>query len=121
MHRIGIRNYSGAPGETVTVQAQPAGSASIKFVLDGIDKGGNSPLVFTFGSTPGQTSKLSIGLFGAVGATCLVDISVVDSGSDRDLLVAQSHDPFPVHDYDFVVLGEEQLAQASSLRGGQTR
>lgn len=122
MHRKDFRTYTGAPGEQVTVAAAVAGSGSIKFVVDGQDKGGNSPLTFDLPSSPGQNSKLSVGLFGAVGDTCLVDIAVVDGGSDKDLLVAQPHDPFPVHDYDFTALDSAQLAMASSLnkpRGGK--
>ncbi|HKV95246.1 MAG TPA: hypothetical protein VJW20_22060 [Candidatus Angelobacter sp.] len=115
MHRTAIRSYSGAPGEQVTVTATVAGSGAIKFILDGQDKGGTSPLVFNLPNSPGQLSKLSVGLFGAVGDTCLVDIAVVDGGSDKDLLVAQPHDPFPVHEYNFMTLAAAQLAMASSL------
>lgn len=116
MHRADIRSYTGAPGEQVTVTATVAGSGSIKFVVDGQDKGGNSPLTFNLPNSPGQNSKLSVALFGAVGDTCRVDIAVVDGGSDGDLLVAQPHDPFPVHDYDFVTLAATQLRMAASLR-----
>jgi|SRR6185437_7671961 hypothetical protein len=116
MHKISFRNYSGSPGEQVTVTTTVAGSGAVKFVLDGKDMGSTSPLVFNLPSNAGQASKLSVGLFGAVGDTCLVDIAVVDDSSDKDLLVAQPHDPFPVHDYDFVALASTQLAQASSLR-----
>jgi hypothetical protein len=122
MHKTGIRSYTGAPGEQVTVTATVAGSGSVKFVLNGQDMGNTSPLVFNLPRSAGQASKLSVGLFGAVGDTCLVDISTVDGGSDKDLLVAQPHDPFPVHDYDFVALAPTQLAMASSLnktKGGK--
>jgi hypothetical protein len=119
MHKTNFRSYAGAPGEQVTVTASVAGSGSIKFVLDGQDKGGKSPLTFNLPSSPGQSSKLSVGLFGAVGETCLVDIALVDGGSDRDLLVAQPHDPFPVHDYDFVTLASDQLKMAAALRGSK--
>jgi hypothetical protein len=122
MHKAGIRSYTGAPGEQVTVTATVAGSGSAKFVLNGQDMGNTSPLIFNLPGSPGQSSKLSVGLFGAVGDTCLVDIATVDGGSDRDLLVAQPHDPFPVHDYDFVTLAPDQLAMAASLnrpKGGK--
>jgi hypothetical protein len=118
MHKTGIRSYAGATREQVTVTATVAGNGSIKFVLDGQDRGGTSPLVFNLPGPAGQGSKLSVALFGAPGETCLVDITVVDGGSDRDLLVAQPHDPFPVHDYDFVTLASDQLAMAASLRQG---
>jgi hypothetical protein len=119
MHKTGIRSYTGASGEQVTVTATVAGSGSVKFVLDGQDMGNNSPLVFSLPSAAGQSAKLSVGLFGAVGDTCLVDIAAVDGGSDKDLLVAQPHDPFPVHDYDFVTLAADQLAMAASLNRPQ--
>ena len=121
MHKTGMGSYTGAPGESVTVTATVAGSGAVRFVLDGADKGGTSPLVFNLPASAGQSSKLSVGLFGAVGDTCLVEITVVDGGSDKDLLVAQPHDPFPVHDFDFITLASDQLALAASLnppRGG---
>lgn len=115
MHSIDTLKYSGAPGETVTVTTQVAGSGAVRFVLDGVDRGSTSPLVFTLDPTPGNTAKLSVGLFGPVGDTCLVEIAVVDGGSDRDLLVAQPHDPFPVHDYEFVTLAAAQMGLAASF------
>lgn len=119
MHKTDIRQYTGASGERVTVTATVAGSGTAKFVLDGVDKGNTSPLIFNLPGAAGQSSKLSVGLVGAVGETCLVDIAVVDGSSDKDLLVAQAHDPFPVHDYDFVTLAGNQLALAASLRKGK--
>jgi len=116
MHRTGIRRYTGAPGEQVTVTATVAGSGQLRFVLDGADMGSTSPLIFNLPSSAGQSSKLSVGLFGAPGDTCLVDIAVVDGGSDKDLLVAQPHDPFPVDDFDFITLAPAQLKMAASLR-----
>jgi hypothetical protein len=115
MHRIGIRRYSGAAGEDVTVDTEVAGSGAVRFVLDGVDGGATSPFKFVLSPPPGHTSQLSVGLFSEVGDTCRVDISKVDGGADPDLLVAQPHDPFPVHDYEFVTLAGDQLAQAASL------
>jgi hypothetical protein len=115
MHKTGVGKYTGSPGEQVTVTATVAGSGAVRFVLDGVDRGSASPLTFNLPSGVGQTSKLSVGLFGAPGDTCLVDIAVVDGGSDKDLLVAEPHDPFPVHDFDFVTLAPDQLAMAAAL------
>ncbi|SRR5258708_33321819 len=122
MHKTGSGTYTGAPEEQVTVNATVAGSGAVRFVLDGVDRGSTSPLIFNLPGSAGHSSKLSVGLFGAVGDTCLVDIAVVDGGSDKDLLVAQPHDPFPVHDFDFVTLASSQLALAASLnrpKGGK--
>lgn len=122
MHKTDFEKYTGSPGEQVTVTATVAGSGAVRFVLDGVDKGSTSPLIFNLPSGVGQTSKLSVGLFGAPGDTCLVDIAVVDGGSDKDLLVAEPHDPFPVHDFNFTTLGSAQLAMASTLnkpKGGK--
>ena len=83
-----------------------------RLVIHGLVK---RPLVFTLDPTPGHAGKLSVGLFGPVGDTCLVDIAVVDGGSDRDLLVAHPHDPFPVHDYEFVTLAPAQMGMASAF------
>jgi len=115
MHRIGIRRYAGAPGEAATVRTQPSGSGAVKFVLDGVDHGSTSPFQFNLDTAAGHSSQLSIGLFGAVGETCRVDISTVDGGSDGDLLVAEPHDPFPVHDYTFITLAANSLSQAASF------
>jgi hypothetical protein len=107
MERVGIRRYSGSAGEKVTVTAQVTGSAAVKFILDGKDKGTTPPFTFQLQGKPGDTSDLSIGLFGDVGTTCKVAITVIDNGvdhADRDVLLSTQHDPFPVHDYEFVTV-----------------
>ena len=105
MQRVGIRRYSGAAGETATVTTQVSGSAAVKFVLDGQDKGTTSPFQFQLKGAAGDTSDLSIALFGEVGSTCNVSITTVDGAADRDVLLSTQHDPFPVHDYEFVTVG----------------
>ena len=104
MQRVGIRRYSGSTGEMVTVTTQVSGSAAVKFILDGQDKGGSSPFQFALKGNPGDTADLSIALFGDVGSTCNVSIASVDGGADRDVLLSTQHDPFPVHDYEFVTV-----------------
>jgi len=104
MQRVDIRRYTGSTGETATITTQVTGSAAVKFVLNGQDKGGVSPFTFKLQGKGGDTSDLSIALFGDVGAQCKVSITTVGGGEDRDVLLSTQHDPFPVHDYEFVTL-----------------
>ncbi len=121
MHKIGINDYSGAPSEQVTVTATVAGSATVNFLLDGLPQGSNSPFSFNLPSAAGQSSRLSVTLVGAVGDTCIVNISVVDGGSDTDFLACRATNPFPVENYHFLALAPQQLKLAASLRSGKGR
>lgn len=46
MRQTASRHYTGSPGETVTVSAEPEGSGAVAFRLDGREQGGSSPFVF---------------------------------------------------------------------------
>ena len=116
MHKIGVNDYSGAPGEQVTVTATVVGSATVNFLLDGQPQGSNSPFVFNLPPGAGQSSRLSVTLVGAVGDTCTVTIAVVDGGSDVDFLACRATNPFPVENYQFLALAPQQLGLAASLR-----
>jgi hypothetical protein len=119
MHKTGVNDYSGAPGEQVTVTTTIAGSATANFLLNGQPQGSNSPFVFNLPSTPGQSSQLSITLVGAVGDTCTVKIAVVDGGSDVDFMACRSTLPFPVENYHFQALAPQQLGLAATLKGSK--
>jgi hypothetical protein len=121
MHKTDDNEYAGAPNEPVTVTATVAGSATVNFMLDGQPRGSDSPFEFNLPSAPGQSSRLSVTLVGAVGDTCIVNIAVVDGGSDVDFMACRSTNPFPVENYHFLTLAPDQLRLAASLkeRGGQ--
>ena len=105
MQRVGIRQYSGNAGETVTVTTQVKGSGAVKFRLNGKDQAASSSFEFQLQGNPGNTTELSIALFGEVGSTCDVSIRTVDGGADSDVLLSTQHNPFPVHPYKFVIAG----------------
>ena len=103
MRKTASRHYAGSPGETVTVSAEPEGSGAVAFRLDGREHGGSSPFVFRLKHAPGSETRLSIALTGETGERCRVRIQPVDGGSDVDILISTTHNPFPMHSYTFTV------------------
>lgn len=119
MHLLENRTYAGAPGETVTVETEVEGGGSVTVVIDGVEVGKDP--TFTLKPNPGDETHMRIALFGAVGESCVVRISVVDGGSDGDLLLCQSLDPAPIHRYRFINTPARAVAaleRAARSRGG---
>jgi len=117
MHRLGINNYVGQPGETVTLSTDVHGSGSVVVRVDGQDIGATR--TFQLKSTAGAQTSLQIALFGATGDTCIVGVATVDGGTDGDLLMCQPHAPAPVHNYTFMVATAAAVASLAAVRGGQ--
>jgi hypothetical protein len=113
MHRLQIRTYAGAPGETASLTTQVDGSGQVVVREDGVDIGARRTLQLK--ANPGDQTSLRISLFGATGETCLVGVSTVDGGTDGDLLVCQPHDPAPVHFYTFIVVAPATLKSFAAM------
>lgn len=119
MHLLENRTYAGAPGETVIVETEVEGGGAITVFIDGVDVGEDP--TFTLKPNPGDETHMRIALFGAIGESCVVRISVVDGGSDGDLLLCQSLDPAPIHLYRFINTPARAVAaleRAARSRGG---
>jgi len=107
MHLLEARTYAGAPGETVTVSTDVEGGGAVTVTLDGV-RVSEDP-TFKLKLNSGDETHMHVGLVGAVGDACVVDISEVDGGSDGDLLLCQSLDPAPIHRYRFIVTARGSL------------
>ena len=121
MHLLEARTYAGAPGETVTVSTETEGGGAVTVTIDGV-KVSEDP-TFRLKLDSGDETHMHVGLVGAVGDSCVVDISEVDGGSDGDLLLCQSLDPAPIHKYRFIVTATaslDALRRTRSSRGRRT-
>jgi len=114
MHRLTIRTYVGTPGETVTLVTHVGGSGQLNVALDGQPIPDNTQ--FQLPSAAGGRSTLQIALFGPVGATCVVGLSVVDGGTDGDFLICQPHNPAPVNFYSLSVAAATSVAAFAKMK-----
>jgi hypothetical protein len=114
MHRVANLTYAGEPGELSTVMAQVAGSGVATIKVDGVPQ--SNPAQFALKPNAGDQSEMRITLVGAVGETCVVQISTVDGGSDGDFLMCQVTDPRPEHSYTFLVAPAQTIAQLAAIK-----
>ena len=114
MHELTSRNYVGAPLESVTVKVTPSAGA-VNLVLDGVSIGNGPVATFPFKQNAGQRSVLAIAFVAPppFPQTCGVEISTVDGGVDRDLLVATQSLPVPVGVFTFRVGSSQALTMLS--------
>jgi hypothetical protein len=114
MHRVSSRTYLGRPNETVSLTTNVDGGGQVNVTLDGQAIAGETQFQLPSGS--GSQSTLQIGLFGPIGAACVVGISPVDGGTDGDFLLCQVHNPAPVHFYTFSVTSPASLAAFAKIK-----
>jgi hypothetical protein len=119
VHKIGINIYAGAPAEAAAYVTHVAGGGAVNVTVDGAStaSAGGFPLK----KNPGDQTELRITLFGANGDSCVVGVSVVDGGTDADLLVCQPHDPAPSHKYIFIVAAAASLHKLTEFKQGGGR
>jgi hypothetical protein len=108
------RTYAGVAGETVTVSTDVAGGGAVTVMIDGAPTAEDP--VFALKSNPGDETHMSILLVGAVGDSCVVNISEVNGASDGDLLLCQSLDPAPIHRYRFIVVAPAAIRALEAAR-----
>ena len=114
MHRLASLEYAGQPGEQATVSAQVGGSGAVVIKVDGVAQ--NNPAQFALKPNAGDRTEMIITLVGAVGETCVVQISTVDGGSDGDFLMCQVHDPRPEHTYNFHVAPAQAIRRLVAVK-----
>ena len=117
MHRVSSRTYVGQPNETVTLTTQVDGGGQVSVTHDGQSIPANTS--FPLPASPGSQSTLQIALFGPIGASCVVGISVVDGGTDGDFLLCQVHSPAPVHFYTFAVSSAASLVAFAKVKNAK--
>jgi hypothetical protein len=114
MHRVQSRTYVGQPRETVSVNTAVSGGGQVSVSV------GGQPVVggqFQLPGTLGASVRMQIALAGPQGASCVVNISVVDGTSDTDFLLCSVFNPAPVNLYDFSVAATAAVTSLATARG----
>ena len=106
--------YTGAPGEQVSISTQATNNSEnlrVVFTLDGAHAGKGPNSTFFFSNTPGARRVFSVSFFGAVGETCGVGVSnVTPVGTDKHALVVTNSVPVPTDIYKFITAGPGPIA-----------
>jgi len=100
MHELHSRSYIGEPNELVSVKATVHEGGQASIAVGGQQLAGNQ---FRLPSTAGASVRMQVALVGPQGASCVVEIAVVDGTSAADFLLCSVFNPAPVTFYDFSV------------------
>lgn len=119
--------YTGAPGEQVTISTQATNNSEnlrVVFTLDGAHAGKGPNSTFFFSNTPGARRVFSVSFFGATGESCGVGVSNVPAspgGIDKHGLVVTNIVPVPTDIYKFISAGPGPLAAKKSAAKKATK
>jgi hypothetical protein len=97
MHELHSRSYIGEPNELVSVKTTVHEGGQAGITVGGQQLAGNQ---FRLPSTAGASVRMQVALVGPQGASCVVEISVVDGKSAVDFLLCSAFNPAPVVFYD---------------------